>query len=158
MAVLPAAGYILVSKWSLSGRAKDMWLARVSVFLLTLGAFVIGLADSPALMAVGLGAMALGSGYALLIRSLLASVVDKHQIGTLYTMIGVLETVGVLVAGPLLAASYRTGMDWEGAWVGLPYIMAGCLFASAALTMSLVRLSRLEHSKTAEGEGDESAA
>lgn len=144
--MLPIAGYILVSKCALSGQAKDFWLARGSVVLLMFGAFIIGLAATPVLMIIGVGVLALGSGYTILIRSLLASVVEKHQIGTLYTIIGVLETVGILIAGPLLAFSYRVGLAWEGAWIGLPYIVAGGLFALAALTLSLVvNMSHLVH-------------
>jgi hypothetical protein len=65
-------------------------------------------------MIVGLGISALGSGYNFLIRSLLASVVETDHIGMLYTRISIFETVGVLVAGPLLAMSFRTGMVWGG--------------------------------------------
>lgn len=46
------------------------------------------------------------------LRSLLASVVESHHVGMLYTVIGIYETVGTLVAGPLLAMSFRTGLDW----------------------------------------------
>lgn len=40
-------------------------------------------------------------------------------------MISTLEAVGILIAGPLLAISFRIGMQGGGAWLGLPYIVAG---------------------------------
>lgn len=99
---LPFASYILGRKWSFTGRAKDLWLARAGGSLLTLGAFTIGIAGEPVLMSIGLGLLSLGSGYTLLVRSLLASTVEKNQVGTMYTTISALEIIGILVAGPLL--------------------------------------------------------
>jgi hypothetical protein len=107
-----------------------------------MGAFTIGLSKTSVVMIMGLGIFALGSGYNFFIRSLLASVVENDHIGMLYTMISIFETVGVLVAGPLLAVSFRIGMDWGGMWLGLPYIAAWCLFAVAATVVSSIGLSR----------------
>ncbi|KAK3685353.1 hypothetical protein B0T22DRAFT_517436 [Podospora appendiculata] len=57
---------------------------------------------------------------------------------------GLIASIGALAAGPLLAWTFRTGMDWEGAWIGLPYIAADVLFLMAAVTTGFVRLSSLE--------------
>lgn len=95
-------------------------------------------------MCIGLGLISLGSGYTLLIRSLLASTVEKYHIGTMYTMISTVETIGILIAGPLLAMSFRIGMEGDGTWLGLPYIVAGFLFALATLTVCVIRASSLE--------------
>lgn len=149
---LPYASYLLVHKWSFTCGARDLWLARSSSLLLTLGAFIIGLAGEPVLMSIGLGVLSLGSGYTLLVRSLLASTVEKNQIGTMYTVIGTIETIGMLTAGPLLANSFRIGMERGGGWLGLPYIVAGFLFALATFTVSVIRTSRLEHTPTGMGQ------
>lgn len=113
-----------------------------------MGAFTIGLASEPVLMSIGLGLLSLGSGYTLLVRSLLASLVEKNQIGTMYSGISVVETIGVLVAGPLLAISFRVGMEKDGGWLGLPYIVAGFLFTLATCLVSAIRASSLEHPHT----------
>ncbi|KAB5551178.1 putative MFS transporter [Coniochaeta sp. 2T2.1] len=131
--LIPSASYVLVRRWSNSAPGTNLWLARASVMLLTVGALTIGLSTTSIVTMIGLGIFALGSGYNFLVRSLLASVVENDHIGMLYTVIGICETVGILVAGPLLAASFRTGMDWGGdIWLGLPYLAAGSLFAVAA--------------------------
>lgn len=145
---LPFASYLLIHKLSFTGRVKDLWLARASSVLLTLGAFTIGLAAEPVLMSIGLGLLSLGSGYTLLIRSVLASTVEKNHIGTMYTMIGTIETIGILIAGPLLAISFRIGMEGDKRWLGLPYIVAGFLFALATLTVFIIRVSSLEQPQT----------
>ena len=116
----------------------------MSVLLLTVGAFTIGLSKTSVLMTIGLGIFALGSGYSFLVRSLLASVVESEHIAMLYTVISICETIGMLVAGPLLAVSFRTGMDWGGDWLGLPYIAAGSLFVVAATALGFISLAKLQ--------------
>lgn len=143
VALLPSASHILVHKWSLTGQAKDLWLARASSILLALGAFAIGLAEEPVLMSAGLALLSMGSAYTLLVRSLLASTVEKNQIGTMYTVISTIEGIGILIAGPLLAICLRVGMERGGAWLGLPYIVAGLLFATATFIVTGIRASHL---------------
>lgn len=92
--------------------------------------------------------MSLGSGYNLLVRSLLASTVEKSHIGTMYTVIGTLETVGILISGPLLAITFRVGMEGEGRWLGLPYIVAGLLLSLAAVIVCVIRVSSLKPRQT----------
>lgn len=122
---------------SFSAYRANMLLARASIVLLTIGAFTIGLSAKSGTMVMGLGAFAVGSGYNLLIRSLLVPMVESDHIGMLYTIIGICEAIGALVAGPLLAASFRTGMEWGNAWIGLPYMAAGCLLSLAAILVVL---------------------
>jgi MFS-type transporter involved in bile tolerance (Atg22 family) len=87
-----------------------------------------------------------GGGYNALIRSILTSLVEQHHIGTLYNMIAVIETVGQIFAGPLLSGTFRQGMNMGGAWIGLPFIVAGGLFATAAVVVFSVRLpNMLQH-------------
>ncbi|WQF90194.1 Putative major facilitator superfamily, MFS transporter superfamily [Colletotrichum destructivum] len=142
--VIPSTSYLLIHRWSKSAQYTNLVLARASAALLTLGAFTIGCSDTSVTMVFGLGIFALGSGYNILIRSLLASVVDKDNIGMLYTMMSISETIGALVAGPLLAASFRTGMGWGGPWIRLPYMSAGFLLAVATMVVCSTNLSRLQ--------------
>ncbi|KAJ0336727.1 hypothetical protein COL922a_007618 [Colletotrichum nupharicola] len=90
--LIPSGSYLLIHKWSKSPQFTNLSLARASALLLTVGAFVIGLSDTSATMVFGLGVFALGSGYNILIRSLLASIVEKDNIGMLYTMMSIAET------------------------------------------------------------------
>jgi hypothetical protein len=91
----------------------------------TFSSFTIGLSETEGLMHVGLGFFSLGYGYGPLIRSLLASIIDKRHFNIMYTTISVFETMGSIVARPLLAASFnRLGvgecLDWaacSSCWV-----------------------------------------
>ncbi|KAK1565903.1 uncharacterized protein LY79DRAFT_529794, partial [Colletotrichum navitas] len=142
--IIPSTSYLLIHRWSKSAQYTNLLLARASVALLTVGAFTIGCSDTSKAMVVGLSIFALGSGYNILIRSLLASVVEKDNIGMLYTIMSISETIGALVAGPLLAATFRTGMNWGGPWIGLPYISVGSLLAIATAVVFFTGLSRLQ--------------
>jgi hypothetical protein len=84
---------------------------------------------------------ALELGYPLLLRSLLTSLMRGHYIGTLYNAIGFAQTVGALVAGPLLATSLRLGLKLGKGWEGLPYTASGCLFLTAVVAVWIARLA-----------------
>ncbi|KAK1961570.1 MFS general substrate transporter [Colletotrichum sublineola] len=140
--LIPSVTYVLVYKWSMSDQYTKLLLARASATSLTLGAFIVGFASSSVVMVIGVCVFALGSGYRPLIRSLLASAVDDN-VGMLFTMIGIFETTGNLIAGPLLSVLFRTGMEWGGAWIGLLYITTGCLLAIVTAIVVSTRLSDL---------------
>lgn len=142
--ILPVASQALARKTTLATQSRTLWLARISVSMSTLGAFTMGLSETVGLMAVGLALFALGNGYPPLLRSLLASIVDKRHVNTMYTIISVFESMGSIVAGPLLAASFRLGMNMDGAWIGLPFLMTGCLFGSAAVAVIAINVSSVE--------------
>ncbi|KAF5130009.1 Efflux pump ustT [Metarhizium anisopliae] len=142
--ILPVASQTLARKTTLATQSRTLWLARISVSMSTLGAFTMGLSETVGLMAVGLALFALGNGYPPLLRSLLASIVDKRHVNTMYTIMSVFESMGSIVAGPLLAASFRLGMDMDGAWIGLPFLMTGCLFGSAAVAVVAINVSSVE--------------
>lgn len=89
---------------------------------------------------MGLVIISLGGGYNVLIRSLLTSIVEANHVGTLYNTIAVTETVGLVIAGPLLSASFRRGLEMGGAWIGLPFIVAGGLFVTAIVVVFSIRL------------------
>lgn len=138
---LPAVSQILISKYSFTARAKDLWLARVSIVLVATGAFLMAFSINPSLMVFGLILFSLGSGYNHFVRSLLASMVEPHHIGTLFNTIAMLQTVGSIIAGPLLANSFKLGLELDGFWIGLPFVIGGCLVTLGAIIIWSVDIS-----------------
>ncbi|KAK1570030.1 major facilitator superfamily domain-containing protein [Colletotrichum navitas] len=141
--LIPSATYFLVYKWPMSVQYTKLFLARASAVLLTVGGFVIGLAYTPIFLMMGLGIFTLGSGYRLLIRSFLASIFEE-DVAMLYTLMSMFDTIGTLIAGPFLSALFRTGMDWGNAWLGMPYIVIGCLLSVVTATVFSARWSNLQ--------------
>ena len=127
-------------KFGLSPSAKDLLLARISLLLMAMGAFVIGLAGNLVLLVFGTVLLSIGSGYSLLARSLLSSLVMEQHAGMLYTTIGVLENISQLVAGPLISTIFRLGLALGDQWVGLPYLMVGGSYAFSLLIIWFVDL------------------
>lgn len=78
--------------------------------------------------ALGLIFMSAGSGYASLLRSLLNSLVEPHHVAIVNTLIGFIDTVGLMVISPVLSQALRTGVNLGGMWIGLPFMVAGLLF------------------------------
>jgi MFS family permease len=144
LVILPLSSYLLTTKFHLSALTKDLFLARISILFLVLGSFIIGLAFNASLMILGLIITTLGTAYTLLVRSLLTSLVEKHHVATLYNTMAVLETSGSIVAGPIMAGTFRWGLEIGGGWVGMPFLCAGVMFAGAAVVIWIVRLEKVE--------------
>ncbi|KAM7201953.1 Major facilitator superfamily domain containing protein [Naviculisporaceae sp. PSN 640] len=127
--IMPAAGVFCAKYLGLTGVMKDVWLIRVVGPCLIFGCLVIALAPNGIMLAFGLVPYAFGSGLPALIRSVLCSLVAEHHIAILNTLIGITESVGVMVASPVLAMSLSLGLKMGGGWIGLPFLMAA-LFAT----------------------------
>lgn len=119
---------------------KDLWIARASIAALVAGSFGIGLSFTSSMLMGSLLVYGLGSGYGAAMRALLSQVAGNKHVGALYTTMSVVENVGMLIAGPLLAAAFRVGLAWGPAWTGLPFLAAGILLAFAGVIVSAVRL------------------
>jgi MFS family permease len=126
---------------------KDLRLSQGSGLLLTVGSIIMFLAPVPAILILGLVIFALGSTFHLTARSLVTSLVVSDHVATLYSAIAVVTSGGMLVAGPLLANTYRWGMQLGENWIGLPFLVAASLYLLALLAISFVKL-KIERDET----------
>ncbi|KAK3311005.1 major facilitator superfamily domain-containing protein [Chaetomium strumarium] len=140
LCLLPVAGWLCVQRLGMTAVAKDLWLARWSGVTQILGSLLIAAAVNGGLFSFGLIWLAIGSGMTALIRSLLNALVEEHHVGTVNSLVGFMEMVGGTAAGPLLAASLRTGLDLGGAWIGLPFITSGSFFMVSVTILWVFRL------------------
>lgn len=143
LVLLPAVNYAL-GRWGgrivATTRQRDLWLARVSCGILIFGAVTIGLAPRAVMMVTGAVVYCLGNGYNFILRSLLADVVEPAHHGTLFNTAGILESLGAVIAGPLLAVAFRAGIQLGEFWTGLPFFVAAILFSTAMAVLVTVRL------------------
>lgn len=133
--ILSAVDQLLLNVAALPAIVKDLWLSRGSITCLVAGAFGLGLAPSSSVMIFSLTIYSLCSGYGVAVRSLLTATVSQSHTGMLCSLMSWLESTGALVAGPLLAITFRIGLDLGDMWVGLPFIAAGVMFSSAMIVM-----------------------
>ncbi|KUL91414.1 hypothetical protein ZTR_01496 [Talaromyces verruculosus] len=142
LVILPFLSRLLLKRLKLDAPSKDLWLSRGTAFLLTIGMLLMFSAPAPAILIIGLVAVALGSPLHLTARSLITSLVLPNQVGVLYTSLAVVQSVGILIAGPLLANTFRWGMKLGDTWLGLPFLAAAVMYLLSFLLISVVNLSR----------------
>lgn len=157
VSILPFASRVLLGKMQLSPLFKDLWIARASIVALVVGSFGIGIANQSVLLLFSLAIYSLGAGYTPAMRSLLALVAEDQHVGMLFTALSVLENFGNLIAGPLMATTFRIGLSWGEPWIGLPFIAAACLLACGAAIVFGVTFSRKEDKTKVVDDQDEAA-
>ncbi|KAM7198008.1 Major facilitator superfamily domain containing protein [Rhypophila sp. PSN 637] len=151
-ALLPLASYLLLKHRHIlpiirirGPQSRDLTLARISILLQTLGAFLTGFSPSAGVLIPSVILSSLGTGFNILVRGLMTTMAegdagkDSH-IALLNSSIAWVETAGAMIATPLLAGSFRLGLSWAGIWTGLPFFLAGCLFAFATVIVLFVRV------------------
>jgi hypothetical protein len=124
---------MLLSNLELSPLFKDLWLARTGIIALAVGTLGIGLASNTSILILFLIVYSCGYGYGPSVRGLVVTLAEGRRIALLFTSISVLESIGMLISGPLLASTFKMGMDWGGLWIGLPFISAGCSLVCAGV-------------------------
>lgn len=144
--VLPAADAYMRKTLKIPLIKKDMWLVRVNILFMMVGATCIGLAPTKALLLTSLTIMSLGIGYELAMRGMLAQVAGD-RVATVYTTMSLMETIGELISGPLLAKLYRVGLGLGMEWSGLPFLASGGLFFIAALIVWCVRYRDIDQAE-----------
>lgn len=142
--ILPYVSTFVMRHYHLSGQRKDLYLARGSQVLLTIGWMLVGLSPNITSVIVSLTIASLGQGAALMLRSFLTSLLPTHHIARVYTAISIFDTVGIMCGAPLLAGLFKRGLALGGAWVGLPFFFFGVMSAIFTGLMFAVGLRKGE--------------
>ncbi|CAK7215814.1 hypothetical protein SBRCBS47491_002611 [Sporothrix bragantina] len=149
--------------------AKDLLLARVSLVCLVAGNILMAASTTLGALVVGLVLSTLAVGFGSLTRSLItfyfleeskvsSSLVseetdrmtnadgaqdkgkeDDDHTSRLYTLTGMVETFGSILAGPLLAWTFSSGLTLGGGWIGLPFYYVASLCIIALVCLFLIR-------------------
>ncbi|KAK0737387.1 major facilitator superfamily domain-containing protein [Apiosordaria backusii] len=142
LVLMPFASWFCLQHLGMSALEKDVWLGRWSGIITVAGCLIIAGATNGVLFSVGLIWFALGSGITSVIRSLLNGLVEEHHVGTVNTLVGFMENVGMMAAGPLLAKSLSLGLELGGIWAGLPFVTAGLFITTSTAILWIFRLPR----------------
>jgi hypothetical protein len=122
---IPLVNFLLLKKFCLPAHWVDLYIARGSLALAAIAFFVMGIAAHPSLLVVGLLIYNMGTGFAAAMRSISIHVVggqSSPDIGKLMSTIAIAESIGAMVAGPLLNTTFQWGIGLGGAWLGLPFL------------------------------------
>lgn len=106
---------------------KDAIIARGSLVLAVSGHFLIAAAYTVPFLVLALAIYALGEGFDPALRSLIVSASTSSGAGTVLSTIVLMESIGLFIAGPIMAGAFRTGLRLGGGWIGLPFLISGAL-------------------------------
>lgn len=153
--LLPLLAHVL-QKAKVSPFNRDVWVARMSLVLAAAGYAMVGLANSLPLLVTGLVVYGLSNGAEATIRSLIASSATNVGTGVLFSLMSIIQGTGILISGPIMAASFRAGLRLGKVWLGLPLLIASGLMAITALVFFIVPLrKRAEEQASETGETEE---
>lgn len=93
-----------------------------------------------ALVALGIVIFALGSGFSPAARSLATTFVHQDEAGLLYSALAIMQTAGGLIAGPLLALSFRWGLSLGPEWSGISFTLVASLFVCGFIAIFFIRM------------------
>ena len=138
--LLPAVSSICLRQLNMSPLSKDLWLSRWSGVVLVLADLAIAFSSSPVLFGAGLVLLSGGSGLVPLLRSLLNAQVEPHHVGILNTLLGFLDTLGVMIGAPVFSESLHKGIELGGPWIGLPFLAGAAISCFAAGILWVYRI------------------
>ncbi|KAF2134934.1 MFS general substrate transporter [Dothidotthia symphoricarpi CBS 119687] len=135
-ALIPIVYLSLLKYLRLSVHSADVWIARVSIVLTTISFLIMGIATHLAMLILGMLIFNLGTGYTSAMRSIAIHIAGGQastDIGKLMCTIAVVESVGAMIAVPLLNQLLQWGGDLDGVWLGLPFFVAMLAFAGVTV-------------------------
>lgn len=160
--ILPFVSKLVMTRLTLSSQRKDIVLARASQCLVAIG--LLGLAASPNVpsVAISLAIASLGTGTMFLVRSFLTSIVPVHEVARTYSVISIVDTIGLMFGSPMLAGLFSQGLEVGGSWIALPFYFLAMLSLCFVALLFVVRLRKGEgeqakstsNEEVVEGEGE----
>jgi len=144
LAILPWTSSYIMRVFHLSNQRKDLYLARATQVLGSFGWALIGLSPNIPTVAISMAVASIGQGALLLVRSFITSLVPAHHIARVYSVISIVDTLGAMFGGAVLAALFKRGVDLGGGWIGLPFLACGLLSGVCAILLFVVNLRKGE--------------
>ncbi|RFU29458.1 hypothetical protein B7463_g6868, partial [Scytalidium lignicola] len=110
LVVLPGLSKLLLSSFfNFTASRKGLILAQFSALFIIVGSLLLA-GSNITIVVFGIIIITFGTGLAPLCRSLITNFIDPQHTSRLYTLIGIVEALGSLFTGPVLAWSFSAGM------------------------------------------------
>ena len=122
---------------------KDILFARVSVLIYAIGTLFIAAAPTIATLFLAVLIQTCGSGMGGATRALMTTYVKSNEVGKLYTVLGFVEAVGLMISAPIEASLFNVGMRAGAAiWLGLPWFLMGICLTILTIAFWMLRLAK----------------
>ena len=82
-------------------------------------------------------------------RSFLISLIPPLQISTVYTGAAMVSSAGGIIAGPILAITFKVGTRAGGRWLALPFYIVAALCFLILMTVCRVQLRKTDETEDA---------
>ena len=146
--ILPAVSSYLLEKKNYTATKRDSILACVGLTMLGLGFVIEGLAPGVPVLIIALVVQAGSIGATGSIRALMTSFIKQTEIAKLYAVLAVLDTLGLAVAGPIVAGLFGAGIkNGGGMWLGLPFDVVGVALLLVSMVLWPILLGQREVDK-----------
>ncbi|KEY73320.1 hypothetical protein S7711_01436 [Stachybotrys chartarum IBT 7711] len=142
LAVLPTISKLVMSRLGYNTFEKDLFLTRVSTFVLIVGALIEAFSHNIVLFIIGLFIGTFGAADSPLARATVSHYVEPEYTSRLYGLISIAEVAGSFLGAPVLAWLFERGLDAGGIWMGLPYFYIAVICTVAYLTLTFVQPPR----------------
>ena len=154
--LLPAVSSYLIKKRGWSTNRKDILIIRYGFFCYAVGMTIKGFSPVVGLFIFGMVIATTAAGTGAAVRAVLTSWVAQNEVARLYSALGIVETIGSIMGGPLVSILYNAGLSAythgkSEFLLGLPWMIAGTVMTTLAITTALVRFTNTDE-KTAEAE------
>lgn len=142
LAICPAVSTYLLQTKGLPPVRKDLLFARYSVLIYALGTLCIAAAPTIPTLLLAILLQTCGSGMGGATRALMTTYVKSDEVGKLYTLLGLVEAVGLMVSAPIEASLFNVGFR-AGAtvWLGLPWFLMGLCLSLLTVAFWTLRLA-----------------
>ncbi|KAF4634520.1 hypothetical protein G7Y89_g3589 [Cudoniella acicularis] len=139
--LIPQVTAYIREKYKVRPQTIDLFLVRMSVSLMCVGALAIGLAPSGKLLPVGVALFASGFGSRVSALSLISYWIPASSKATIYAAITVFESLGHAIGDPSMQQTFAAALKLDAEfWLALPFfVAAGCYFL-ASVSASFIRV------------------
>ncbi|QDS76647.1 hypothetical protein FKW77_008143 [Venturia effusa] len=152
IAVLPYLHHVFTKRVAIPATA-DLYVARICVTFLIAGSLGMGLAAYAPSFMIALIVFSIGSGFTQAMRSFMTTLVPKHEIGLLYTIMAIFDSIGALTATPLLAYSFSYGISKGGMLIGLPFFIVAIIYCISGVSVWTLKAREEDQTDGSEDHG-----
>lgn len=135
LVLIPRISIVMIKHTALEPHQISLIIAQMSIFVLALGSAIIGFAPNIWVLIFGFVILALGSGAGITLKSFLSATISNGYYARLYSVLGIAESLGILLGMPLLAETYSWGLK-HGSWaLGTPYLVCAILYTLVSMVV-----------------------
>lgn len=122
----------------------ELVISKVSILCQIFGSLILFAANEKALFILGAVVISGGVGFLDSITAHFTSELERSEIGLLYSMINVVDTLATIVSSPIWSMVYRIGYNWGSIWIGVPFLACTVVFLAVLGLTMLVKNRNLE--------------